>query len=395
MKIAIINQHFDFGGVETFLLSLIRQFGRLGHEVDCFLLEPHRANALMPQLQALGVRIEALSALRQSGGDRHYDVAMVTNPATLFESLRQLSDCGLRVKRFVVGVYQTRMFCLDRGPLNLHNRLTRRVFATVPTANAIFGNDACRAEHAKRLPAMASAPVIALIVDGDKFTRRPALRRSKTLRLVSIGRLEPFKTYNLSMLDVVRRLREQGHAVVWDVYGSGPLQTNMAQRVAQLGLAEHVRLCGNVAYDAIPGVLGDAFAFVGSGLSMMEAAACGVPTLPAIEYSDRAETFGFVQDIDGISFFEPNLAFPRHDIADTLCRLIRLSPEAYEAIGDAGRAKMAVFFAEAAAQRYLEVFRSCSLERPVLNAATYWAYRASAALHHRGRALLRRLGQRN
>jgi glycosyltransferase involved in cell wall biosynthesis len=195
------------------------------------------------------------------------------------------------------------------------------------------------------------------------------------------------------MLEVVCRLRDQGHPVVWDVYGSGALQSNMAKRAAELGLSAHVRLCGNVGYHAIPAILVDAFAFVGSGLSMMEAAACGVPSLPAIEYSDSAETFGFVQDIEGISFFEPNLPLKRHNIGDKLCELINLSSEAYEAMGDAGRAKMSVFFPAAAAERYLEVFRNCSTARPALNASTYWAYRASAVIHQKGLAFLRRMGR--
>jgi glycosyltransferase involved in cell wall biosynthesis len=170
---------------------------------------------------------------------------------------------------------------------------------------------------------MADAPVIPLIVDGEKFPRRAPRGACAPPRLVSIGRLDHFKTYNLTMLSVVRRLRDLGHDVSWDVYGTGMLQSRMTSKIAELNLGRHVRLMGNVDYRRIPEVLADAFAFIGSGLSMMEASACGVPSLPAIEYADLPQTFGFPHEIEGISFFEPSLPLPRQDIGDRLIDLLQ------------------------------------------------------------------------
>lgn len=394
MRIAVFNQHFDIGGVEAFLLSLLGQFARLGHDVDVFLLEPDRDNALLGALVAEGVRAQGIDRLRHGNGAARYDVALVTNPATLFTLLRLLDRQHLHADRLIVGVYQTRMFCLDRGALNLHNRLTRQLFGRLDPRNAIFGNDACRAEHAQTVPAMAGAPVVPLIVDLARFERRPVRRRDAWLRVVSIGRLDHFKTYNLSMPGVIRRLRDAGHPVVWDVYGDGPLREAMHRCADALGVRAHVRLHGPVAYDAIPGVLAEAFSFVGSGLAMMEAAACGVPAVAAIEYSDQPQTFGFVHQIAGISFFEPGLALPRHDIGDKLLELLDASPEAYESMGDAARAAMTPFSAAVVAPRYLEIMRGASVDRPPLTASSNAAYRISAWAHSRGGAWLHNMGWR-
>ena len=394
MNIAIVNQHFHTGGVETFLLSLIPQFLQLGHRVELRLLQPDAPNALLPQLRALGVAASGLAAPAAGGGRHRHDIALVTNPATLFAALRPPGAGGLPCERFVVGVYQTRMFCLDRGPLNLHNRLTRQLFARVPPANVIFGNHACRAEHAQHLPAMAGAPVVPLIVDGARFARRPALRRSTALKIVSIGRLEPFKTYNLTLLPVIDRLRRAGHDVAWHVHGSGPLRPQMLRLAAELGIADRVHLHGDLDYQAMPAALADAFAFVGSGMAMMEAAACGVPALPAIEYCAAPQTFGFVQDIPGISFFEPGLALPRHDIGDLLLQLLQQPAGLREACGDAGRARMADFSPAAVAQAYIQAFRAASTDRPAPGALAQAVYQASARLHRSGRAGLQRLGWR-
>lgn len=392
MKIAIINQHFHIGGVETFLLSLIRQFKRQGHDVHVYLLESDSNSALLPDLLALGAMVAPFDSLRgKFDRSASFDIALVTNTNTFFETMRQLTLGNFFVDRLVVGVYQTRMYCLDRGPLNLHNRLIRQLFARIPVANAIFGNDACRDEHALTAPAMAKAPLVPLIVDGGKFSRRLPRDPNAPIRIVSIGRLDHFKTYNLTMPDVLRRLINRGHVVSWDVYGSGLLHARMSQRIEELGLCDHVRLLGNIDYKTIPRVLDGAFAFVGSGLSMMEAAACGVPSLPAIEYDNLPETFGFPHEISGISFFEPGLKLPRYDLADKLETLIRATPAEYEAIGDAGREKMSLFFPETVARSYIETFEAASKERPTVSALPYIVFKASAALHRGGFNALQRL----
>jgi len=392
MRIAVFNQHFDIGGVETLLLSLLPQFVRLGHHVDVYLLEPDRANATLPELTATGVLAHGIDRLRHASSPVHYDVALATNPATLFTLFGLIQQQRLHVACPLVGVYQTRMFCLDRGVFDMHNRLTKALFGKIDPRNVVFGNDACRDEHASAIPAMAHAPVVPLIVDLVRFARRPAWRGSDPLKIVSIGRLDHFKTYNLSMPAVLRRLRDAGHPVVWDVYGDGPLRADMQRSAQAHGVQAHVRLHGPVAYGAIPGVLAEAFAFVGSGLAMMEAAACGVPAVPAIEYSDKPQTYGLAHELEGISFFEPGLAWPRHDIADKLLQLLRATPESYESMGDAGRAKMALFSAETVALRYLEVMAGATRARPVLSAASRAVYRLSAGAHRRARAW--RLGLR-
>jgi glycosyltransferase involved in cell wall biosynthesis len=392
MRIAVFNQHVDVGGVEAFLLSLLGQFVRLGHDVDMFLLEPDRDNALLGAMVASGVRVQGIDRLRHGNSSGPFDVALATNPATLFALLRLLHRQRLQADRLVVGVYQTRMFCLDRGPLSLHNRLTRQLFGKLDPRNAIFGNDACRAEHAQAIPAMAAAPVVPLIVDVARFSRRPVRRRDACFRIVSIGRLDHFKTYNLSMPGVIRRLRDAGHPVVWDVYGEGPLRGAMQRCAAELGVREHVRLHGLVDYGAIPEVLAQAFAFVGSGLAMMEAAACGVPAVAAIEYSDQPQTFGFVHQVDGISFFEPGIALPRHDIGEKLLELLDASPDAYESMGDAARAAMMPFSAAVVAPRYLEVMHIASRDHPVLTTSSDAAYRISAWAHRLAGACLRQMG---
>lgn len=388
MRLAVINQHADIGGVETFLLSLLPQLALLGHEPELIVLDPLDRARLLPALRQRGLRVSRIGELSRAARPARFDAVLATNPATLCRAARALERGDLRADRFLVGVYQTRMFCLDRGPLDLHNRIAGVLFRAFDPSNVIFGNEACKAEHATAAPALATAPVVPLIVDTARFPRRPRLSRRGAMRIVSIGHLLPFKSYNLSMPDVLARLRRAGHDAVWEVYGEGPLEAAMRRRVAELSLSAHVRLHGTLPYHALSDALADAFAFVGSGLSLMEAAALGVPAIAAIEYADRAQSYGFVQQIRGSSFFEPGLPWTRHDIAELLQSLADLDEASYEAVGDEGRARMDMFSGPVVAREYERIMQTASLHRPTLGRFRDTVQLGSAAVHRTGRVVL-------
>jgi glycosyltransferase involved in cell wall biosynthesis len=314
---------------------------------------------LLARLKSGGVRLFLGQENWRSGlavAGQAYAAVIVTNPATLMAIDRQ-SELYIRAQqRMLVLVFQTRMFCLNRGVWDVHNNLVGKIFKRFPAENIVFANTACKVTHAQELATdFSRSAVIPLIVDGERFSRRSErVNRADALRIVSIGRLEHFKTYNLTMLDVVRRLRQDGLNVHWEVYGSGPLQGKMAETARDYDIADAVSFRGDINYDEIPRALSQAFGFVGSGLSVMEAAAMGVPSIPAIEYSQQPRTFGFISDIAGDSFFEPGIYDTEYDIADLLRELALKSELQYEALGDRCRERMTSFFSNNVAQKYLD-----------------------------------------
>jgi glycosyltransferase involved in cell wall biosynthesis len=110
--------------------------------------------------------------------------------------------------------------------------------------------------------------------------------------IVSIGRLDPMKKYNLTMIDIVARLRAQSLPVTWTVYGDGKLHDMMRARIDKLGLNDAIQLKGDVAYPRIAAALQDAYVFVGMGTAIIEAALCGVPAVVALAYEAADVTYG-------------------------------------------------------------------------------------------------------
>lgn len=121
----------------------------------------------------------------------------------------------------------------------------------------------------------------------------PAMRNE--LRIVSIGRLVPFKSYSIFGVKAVKRLRDAGVNVRWDFYGDGELRDEMEALAAELHVQDWVKCHGSLDYRMFDQVVLASDLFVGMGTAALEAAQLGVPTVLAIIDSE-AQSLGFLCD---------------------------------------------------------------------------------------------------
>ncbi|WP_434571595.1 glycosyltransferase family 4 protein [Pseudomonas sp. Z3-6] len=143
------------------------------------------------------------------------------------------------------------------------------------------------------------------VVDGP--SKLPNKRFSPLLSLGSVGRLVDFKTYNLWMLDVVNELKGLGLAVRYDIYGYGPTEGVIAEKIKNLHLEDVVFLRGSLDYSEFANVVSKFDIFIGSGTALIEAAGLGVPSIIGIENANEATTYGFLSEIPGFSYNEDGL----------------------------------------------------------------------------------------
>lgn len=127
---------------------------------------------------------------------------------------------------------------------------------------------------------------------------------SSERRIVSIGNLYNFKTYNHHVITMMPELLKLDPEFHYDIYGEGPYETELRALVKRLGIVERVKFNGRIPYSEFSKILLGAFAFVGSGTAVVEAAALGVPAMIGIESSKQAITYGFLNEIDGYSYNE-------------------------------------------------------------------------------------------
>lgn len=170
-------------------------------------------------------------------------------------------------------------------------------------------------------------------IDLDRFTPAP---QTKTVSpsLVYVGRLKEYKRVDL-VIDAVGRLAERGVDVDLDVAGKGDRMAALQAQARKAGLDDRVRFQGFVTEGEKLDLLRRAWIHVltspkeGWGISSIEAAACGTPTVASDAPGLRESV------IDG----ETGLLVPHGDVealTSALERLIR-DPELRARMGAEAR----------------------------------------------------------
>lgn len=144
----------------------------------------------------------------------------------------------------------------------------------------------------------------------DKKDVRPSGGSNKPLRIVAIGRLVEFKTYNFYMLEVVDSLKKIGISVRFDVYGYGPLKQEILERINKLELTDSVKLKGMLDYSKFDETVSKYDLFIGSGTAVIQAASLGVPSIVGVENVVQPKTYGFFSDVHQYEYNLKGIGLP-------------------------------------------------------------------------------------
>lgn len=147
------------------------------------------------------------------------------------------------------------------------------------------------------------------------------------LRICSVGRLVAFKSYNLLMLDVVDSLLKSGVNVKYDIYGDGPLEGKIKEKIQRLSLTGKVNLKGSIDYSLFNSKVAPYDLFIGSGTAIIQASSLGVPSIVGVENMVEAKSYGFFSDINHLEFNLKGLDSPMYHLLDLIQQYIRLDVE--------------------------------------------------------------------
>ncbi|MDP5131030.1 MAG: hypothetical protein NWQ54_09100 [Paraglaciecola sp.] len=135
--------------------------------------------------------------------------------------------------------------------------------------------------------------------------------RDKTpLRIVAVGRLVDFKTYNFYMLDVLNSLLEKGYLVEFDIYGDGPLKSEIKKKIDSLKINQFVCLKGTLDYSLFDETVSEYDLFIGSGTAIIQAASLGVPAIVGVENVLQSKTYGYFCDVYNYEYNLKGLDLP-------------------------------------------------------------------------------------
>jgi glycosyltransferase involved in cell wall biosynthesis len=244
------------------------------------------------------------------------------------------------------------------NPLRLVKQLVfeRNMRQCIPNANRLFMNPYQVQILKRRFGNKHDANVCPLPVDGNRFKN---IQRSPARgRIVSVGRLDPMKEYNLYMVDIIGQLRAKGMNVTWRVYGDGEFRSAMQQRISTLGLANAISLEGPLPYAEFAKPMSEAYIFVGMGTALVEAAFCRVPNVCAICFDSKGITYGSLADLPFANVGECEPGVLQFSVQGRIEKLLELSAEAYEAESRRQLGAAQIFDVDKQMHKFLDIARS-------------------------------------
>lgn len=319
-----VANSLPFNGGTTFLLRLCKELSSQGESVGVIVLFDiidkdleveikkyahvyYLKDFLLPLFKwAFGSQVGTFFPLRFKsikkiieihGGDVH-----VMGVFGLLFMCRFLNNCAINL-RLSVGVYHQNEFMFDKADYYF-TRMSKEIFSYLSPQSIVFFNEKSRdslSNYFSRDYALSTLVPIGVDVPSDN---QVSIGSGYSNRIVSIGNLYNFKTYNRHVINCLPELLDLNPNLKYEIYGEGPFEVDLRDLVNKLGLESSVSFNGRIAYEQMVSVLEGALVFVGSGTAIIEASAQGVPSIIGIESSVEPITYGFLSDISGFSYNE-------------------------------------------------------------------------------------------
>jgi glycosyltransferase involved in cell wall biosynthesis len=348
-RIIFVQDKFFLGGIEVLELKLVKELARRGYDVvvasrnhEAFRESSkefnHFAHKGYPDFISRSLSLLSGDCKTVIFVSLHPTAAMASEIAGRKISRLQTGD--LQIHHFH-WVSHSRAFFFSQKLLI--RELFKAFFAILPPRSTYFMSDAAKIAHQSfwNIP-LKNYPIIRIIGREPrvKYMVRETIeivgreRKRPDLRIVSVGRLVPFKSYNVNAPEIVRRLLESGINATWDIWGYGPDEPTIFGKARENDVADRVRVLGALPHAKFDETVSSYDVFVGMGTSVLEAAKTGTPSCVAVENQDDM-CYGFLHEAPTDSVGDRVDGFPERRLHEVLHSFALLDSEARAKIGDA------------------------------------------------------------
>lgn len=348
-RIIFVQDKFFLGGIEVLELKLVRELAQRGYDVvvasrkhEAFGNDSdgfnHFAHNGYPDFISRSQSLLSGDCNRLLFVSLHPTAAMASEVAG--RKIRQLKKGNLQVHHFH-WVSHSRAFFFSQQPIV--RKLFRAFFAVLPQKSTYFMNDAAKIAHQSFWNSpLGGYPIVRII--GRKplvqFRTKEAIdsvgieQKGSGLRIVSVGRLVPFKGYNVNAPQIVRRLLDSGVNATWDIWGYGPDEPTIIGKARQHHVSDRVRVMGALPHEKFDETVSSYDVFVGMGTSVLEAANTGTPSCVAVENQGEM-CYGFLHEAPADSVGDRVDGFPERRLEEVLHSFAILDTNARAQIGQA------------------------------------------------------------
>lgn len=332
-----IYSHFDVSGIQTQMLFLANEQARLGGASIIY----SRKGGLEKFLD------DRVMFIEYEDYDKYVfnivdliDRENLTNPiiwASHPFDLSKLYQISLKLRRkgiscsVTCGVYHPRA-CFKPEDSRFTEAICRLNIRSADAHNVYFMSNSVLESHARRWPRLKKDLNVIPVV----FPRKQETYNfdcSQKMVIVSIGRLVPWKAYNLSLVKASKRLKDSGVMFEWSAYGDGELFDKLNEEVQSEGLSDVLSFRGGLNFGCIDSALDQVDLFVGMGTSMLEAALRGIPCIVAVD-GEKEKTYGFLFEVPIGNIGELMETPPNQYIVDKILEFSRMTKCQRQAVSE-------------------------------------------------------------
>lgn len=229
---------------------------------------------------------------------------------------------------FSIGVYHQNEF--EFKNMNYYfSRYISNALSKVSDNNMIFFNESSRHRFCTKYNLSNSLGLVTPI-GIDLVDRYPKERLCDQFRLVSVGNLVGFKTYNQVVISLLPSLLIKYPTIRYDIIGNGPCFDSLVNLSKKLGLQHVVTFHGVLEYDKAFELVEKADVFIGSGTAILEASIRYIPSIIGIECEFEPITYGFISDVDGFDYNEKMAHIEKVQISDCIEKVLSSQSEWYK-----------------------------------------------------------------
>ena len=190
-------------------------------------------------------------------------------------------------------------------------------------------------------------------------------------RIVSIGRLSSWKTYNFSMIQVIKNLNKQNIFLTYESYGDGDQREELEDLVKRENLQDQVVFNSGISYQLFKDKIDNSIMFIGAGTALIEASACGIPSLIGIENESFPVSYGFLHDTNSYSYQEKELNHKVDTIENFILKLLNLKKEEYICECIKARKRASDFSMDKSTTVFIEMLKQSQVTK---NSFNWWIY---------------------
>ena len=378
MRILIVYSCLPLGGIETFLLRLIKQLKNKGFQVSVLFFSHKFDEKLYLELSSY--------AKIQHWDDFVYMPKFLKNTFPVFKLLFPLKVS--KIKKDLLsdithihapdinsllfssrllnynkniscstGVYHINEFNVNPFKTTYFGKQLIQFVSILPFQNILFFNEISKKVYNADFQNKFQDSLVAPIgIDLQKYEGSLAGIQNK--RITSIGRLASWKTYNFYMIEVIEKLNKKNIFLTYESFGDGEQRTELEKLVKIKNLEKQIFFHNAISYDLFKQKIENSLLFIGSGTALIEASACGIPALIGVENLNEASTYGFLHNTTSYSYQEKQLDYPKNEIEYFIQKLLNQSPNEYKKECEKARDRATDFSIETSTTIFLDMIKN-------------------------------------